>query len=240
MTNKKSLAEKYTKILLDEINGGRYSSLDMLPPEKEIAETYNISRTVVRDCLGTLENEGFISRKHGIGTIINKHVVDIKVRMDLEEEFLDMVQSAGYTPGTQDINYQFIKDNELANDFGINNNEFLMVSRVITADNTPVIYCEDYISSSLIINKDFSIDDFQTPIFSFLDENCKCNVNLDVTEVKAIAANSHISKKLDTAFGEPILFLDETGYTLHGKPILHSKEYYKNGYMNHMILRRKI
>ena len=36
------------------------------------------------DCLSTLEQEGFISRKHGIGTIINQHVLDVKVRLDLE------------------------------------------------------------------------------------------------------------------------------------------------------------
>ncbi len=52
----------------------------------------------MRDCLSTLEREGFISRKHGIErTIINQHVLDVKVRLDLEEEFLDMIRSAGYT-----------------------------------------------------------------------------------------------------------------------------------------------
>ena len=37
-----------------------------------------------------------LGRKHGVGTVINKHVLDVETRMDLEKEFLDMVKDAGY------------------------------------------------------------------------------------------------------------------------------------------------
>ena len=80
MSKPQQLSEKYTKEIFQEIKSGIYSRADRLPSEPDIAKHFGISRTMVRDCLSTLEREGFISRKHGIGTIINQHVLDVKVR----------------------------------------------------------------------------------------------------------------------------------------------------------------
>ena len=80
MSKPQQLSEKYTKEIFQEIKSGIYSRADRLPSEPDIAKHFGISRTMVRDCLSTLEREGFISRKHGIGTIINQHVLDVKVQ----------------------------------------------------------------------------------------------------------------------------------------------------------------
>lgn len=90
------LSEEVTRRLLEEIRFGRYQDMKKLPPEVELAGQLGVSRTLLRDCLAILEREGFISRKHGVGTVINKHVLDVETRMDLEKEFLDMVKDAGY------------------------------------------------------------------------------------------------------------------------------------------------
>ena len=90
------LSEEVTRSLLKEIRTGRYSQLKKLPPEVELASQLGVSRTLLRDCLAILEREGFISRKHGVGTVINKHVLEVETRMDLEKEFMDMVADAGY------------------------------------------------------------------------------------------------------------------------------------------------
>ena len=78
--------------ILQEIKTGIYQNLSRLPPEVEIAETLGVSRTVVRDSLSILEREGFVTRKHGLGTIINRHVLSVVTRIDLEKEFLVMLR----------------------------------------------------------------------------------------------------------------------------------------------------
>src|SRR5690606_4467793 len=85
--------------LLTEMRDGAYRHAERLPRESILAERLNISRTQLRDSLAQLEREGFISRRHGVGTVINRHVLNIKVRMDIEIEFSDMIAQCGYTPG---------------------------------------------------------------------------------------------------------------------------------------------
>lgn len=89
-----SLTEMATQKILAQIREGEYREAQRLPPEKEIALQIGVSRTVVRDAMAVLEREGFISRKHGLGTVINRHVIAITNRMDLEQEFCEEVRAA--------------------------------------------------------------------------------------------------------------------------------------------------
>ena len=90
------LSEEITQRLLHEIREGCYANCRKLPPELTLAKEMGVSRTLIRDCLSALEREGFISRKHGVGTIVNPHILNATTRMDLEKEFLEMVSDAGY------------------------------------------------------------------------------------------------------------------------------------------------
>ena len=93
MHEKMSLTEMATQKILAQIREGEYREAQRLPPEKEIALQIGVSRTVVRDAMAVLEREGFISRKHGLGTVINRHVIAITNRMDLEQEFCEEVRA---------------------------------------------------------------------------------------------------------------------------------------------------
>ena len=50
--------------------------------ELTLAKEMGVSRTLIRDCLSALEREGFISRKHGVGTIVNPHILNATTRME--------------------------------------------------------------------------------------------------------------------------------------------------------------
>ena len=49
---------------------------------------------------------------------------------------------------------------------------------------------------------------------------------MDLTEVRAVAADSRLAAVFNTAEGTPLLHMDEVGYNFWGEPILMSKEYY--------------
>ena len=80
--------------LLEEMKTGMFAQCDKLPRETELSELLGISRTQLRDALSELDREGFITRRHGVGTVINRHVLDVQNRMDIETEFLERV--SGY------------------------------------------------------------------------------------------------------------------------------------------------
>ena len=54
--------------LLEQLRNGIWQDTDHLPPELELANRLNVSRTVVRDALSELERAGYIERVRGIGT----------------------------------------------------------------------------------------------------------------------------------------------------------------------------
>ena len=89
--------------ILASMQEGAYAACQRLPRESLLAEKLGISRTQLRDILASLEREGFITRRHGVGTIINRHVLNVRTRMDIEVEFLDMIRQSGYQPGVAGV-----------------------------------------------------------------------------------------------------------------------------------------
>lgn len=53
-----------------EILKGRLQLHDPLPPERRLAETYNVSRGTVREALGRLERENLVETRRGSGTYV--------------------------------------------------------------------------------------------------------------------------------------------------------------------------
>lgn len=242
MEKPKQLSERYTLNLLQEIKSGIYAHADRLPSETDIAKQFGISRTLVRECLTILEREGFISRKHGIGTIVNQHVLNVKVRMDLEQEFLEMVESAGRKAEITYVHADLIKaDEDVAKRLKILEGESVLRStRLISADGLPAIHCVDHIAERMIVVPDYDWNLLQKPVFEFIKKYCNTDVYMDLSEVRAVAANKDIAMAFAVKEGSPLLYIDEVGYNFVGQPILYSQEHYVDGVLKHTILRKKI
>lgn len=242
MDKSKKLSDKYTQEILKEIKTGIYANTYKLPSESEIAKQFGISRTLVRDCLSVLEREGFISRKHGFGTILNQHVLQVKTRIDLEQEFLEMITAADMTPKTEFVNNSIIEANQLvAKSLKIEINEKVLCSkRLISADNQPAIYCIDYIPLRNINSKEYDLSLLDKPVFEFLVTYCNTEVYMDLSEVKAIIADDYLANIFEIEKGSPLLYMNEIGYDFFGKPVLFSQEHYRDNALKHIILRKKI
>ena len=65
------LGEQISLQLLEKIIEGYYQPGDRLPPERDLAELFNVSRVVVREALGSLLAKGIISVRQGLGTTVN-------------------------------------------------------------------------------------------------------------------------------------------------------------------------
>jgi len=55
---------------------GRLKSGDQLPPERDLAEKFVVSRTSVREALRALESLGFVEIRPGEGTFVREMSVD--------------------------------------------------------------------------------------------------------------------------------------------------------------------
>ncbi|MBR3381861.1 MAG: GntR family transcriptional regulator [Clostridia bacterium] len=229
------------ELLLHEMRYGAFSGVDRLPRESQLAVDLGISRTQLRDSLAELEREGFISRRQGVGTIINRHVLNVPVRMDLEIEFMDMVRRSGGEPSERLVKAGSVLSAHAAEKLGLERTgEMLFVSRVVLDGSKPVIYCEDFIPKRLIRRGDFTAAELEKPIFAFLADYCGKDAYLDVTEIRPYLAAGAVSRHLGVPDGTPLLFMDEVDYDFEGEPVMYSRQYYIDGVIAHKVVRRKI
>ena len=65
-----------TALIRKEIEIGTYADGDQLPPERQLSERYDTSRSTIRKALTNLEKIGLVVRKIGSGTFVNNLLFD--------------------------------------------------------------------------------------------------------------------------------------------------------------------
>lgn len=241
MSSQPAQAKTIRAQLLFAMREGEYANCDRLPRESVLSEKLGISRTQLRDILASLEREGFITRRHGVGTLINRYVLDSHARMDIEVEFLDMIRQSGFTPDVASVQVsEGMADAAIAAQLRIEEGApIIRVSRLCTADGKPAIYCEDILDKA-IVKGDYTLKDLKLPIFHFLQQFCGVSAYLDLTDLKPIVADAALSELLQVPVGAPLLHMDEVDYDIDGNPVFCSKEYFVDGIFRHTVLRKKL
>src|SRR5436309_2929591 len=80
--------------LISELNS---TGETVVPGESQLTAELGVSRATVRDALTRLEAEGLILRRKGADTIINSAALDLAARMDLQVDFLEILNEAGFS-----------------------------------------------------------------------------------------------------------------------------------------------
>ncbi|WP_409186743.1 GntR family transcriptional regulator [Amycolatopsis sp. VS8301801F10] len=73
MVDRKSGVPAFRQVAADlreKITAGRYSPGDQLPSEREMVETYGVSRPTIRDAVDMLRAEGLVTSEHGRGVFV--------------------------------------------------------------------------------------------------------------------------------------------------------------------------
>jgi GntR family transcriptional regulator len=242
MTEFKDIYAKETHAqLIREMKSGAWANATQLPRESELAAIMGISRTQLRDILAVLECEGFITRRHGVGTLINRHVLNLPVRIDMELEFLDMIHAGGHTPSVA-----FVKSEESpataeeAEKLQLQPGTVLLrCNKLCAADKKPAIYCEDMFDARLL-REPVTDKSFRAPIFQLLQDNCRINCFMDVAQLKPIVADDRLAEILQIAPGTPLMYIEEVDFDVDGNPILFSRQYFVNDYFRYNIIRKRL
>ena len=241
MNQKPTQSRSIRTQLLSAMREGEYAHCDRLPRESVLSEKLGISRTQLRDILASLDREGFITRRHGVGTVINRHVLGAQARMDIEVEFMDMIRQSGRTPGVAFVRAaEGAADEKAAGQLGIPvGTPVLKISRLCTADGRPAIYCEDIVEKAKLRHP-YTEAELRQPIFDFLQSVCGLSSYLDLTDLRPVAADAFLSGIFQLPEGTPLLNMDEVDYDIDGAPVFVSREYFADGIFHHTVLRKKL
>ena len=100
-SSKLPLYHQLYELLRSGITSGRWQPGDMLPPESELTERYEVSRTTVRQVLEMLVNEGLIYRQRGRGSFVAHPTVEQTLVRIIS--FTDDMRQRGFESGTEKI-----------------------------------------------------------------------------------------------------------------------------------------
>ncbi len=67
---KQKMSERIAEKIIQEIDNGRWRPHHKLPPEKELAAMYEVSRNTLREAVQSLAEAGYVKRMHGSGTMV--------------------------------------------------------------------------------------------------------------------------------------------------------------------------
>ncbi|EJB8374605.1 FadR family transcriptional regulator, partial [Acinetobacter baumannii] len=72
----KKLSQIIVEQLIEKIQSGEFKVGEKIPTELELIETFEVSRSVIREAITELRSLGFVETRHGIGTFVKEQTVE--------------------------------------------------------------------------------------------------------------------------------------------------------------------
>lgn len=210
-----------------------------LPSEEELAQQLGISRLTVREALAVLESDGVIARSQGKGTVINSFVPRLTSRIDTSREIDTFLQDNGYKTSSRVLGFAWRQaDKDEATKLGISEGEdILVVKKVFMADAIVAAFYVDRTPRSLFRHEDFTEQDLEKSMFTFIENICNRQITHDVLEIIPVVSDEELSKVFNVPLLTPLLRLDVLEYAEDGVPLMYNSEYYTDKFIRFTLCR---
>ncbi|AZT90782.1 GntR family transcriptional regulator [Caldicellulosiruptor changbaiensis] len=217
----------------------KFKEGDKLPSEVELAKFFGVSRATLREAMRILEEEGYVIRKHGIGTFVASRPI-LQTGMEELQSITKLMEKQGYQPHTKDViitrTYPNAKE---AHMLKINQNEeIIKIERVRLADNIPVVYCIDRLPAKLFGEKfEFKGES----LFDYLNDNLGIYIAYAVSDIiPMLAEKNGVYKKLELEKNDVVLLLDQIHFDQSDTPILYSSNFFSPKKFRFYIVRKRV
>ena len=194
-----------------------------LPSERDLAETFQVSRMTLRQAITLLVEEGVLERRVGSGTFGASTRVQEKMRGTTS--FTEIMKSQGKTPSSQLISYRrTLPSKQEVEKLGINKTEnIIRMERVRYADKLPVVYEVASIPEKFI--KNFNKEEITSHFFQTLQEH-GYKIGKSQQTIYARLAKEKIAHYLEIPRGHAILALTQVSYFEDGTAFEYVKSQY--------------
>ncbi len=215
-------------LIRDKILSGSYANGELIPTEKELEKTFNVSRITVKRALDELAQEGLVSRQRGRGTLVTYHapVSGTLGNMDgLLEDMLHIVQETevdilefDYRPASPHVTDALRLMPEAVVQHAV---------RTRHKDKTPFSYVITWVPED--IGRSFERDDLQSKPILALIEQAGVQIGRARQSVTATLADGTTGPALGLGIGSPLLKVVRIVYDIHDRPVEYIVIYYWPG-----------
>src|SRR5436309_12630764 len=100
------------EIMRERVRAGEWQPGDLIPSERELGETYGISRMTARQAITDLVNEGLFYREQGKGTFVSQNKITQQlIRLT---GFTEDIKASGQLPSTKVLSASMCPADETA------------------------------------------------------------------------------------------------------------------------------
>jgi GntR family transcriptional regulator len=205
-------------ILIEKIDSGEFKRDNQLPSEREISETYNISRMTARSALTQLVEMGYAYRVKGKGTFarlpkINRDFVNLC-------GFSQMLKSKGIKPGNKVVKLGIIEANKriamlLGTTIGT---KIFEIVRIRYGNNIPLALEFSYLPANLF-NDLFRYDFEINSLYKVIEEIYGYRLKYAKQWIKITTLNASESKILKVKENTPAFLLESITYDMDDRVV---------------------
>jgi GntR family transcriptional regulator len=226
-TSRLPLYEQLRMSLLSSIRDGSLAPGDRVESEAELCARFAVSRTVVRQALGELTQEGYLTRIQGKGTFVSE---PRQHEYMLREYFLHTaggfthdVEASGHDVASRVVGLRTTD----ASDAVVSALELIMprvvlLERLRDVDGAPVVYTRSYLPPNLCPDFEQKLrtaDLDRQSLYSFLEEECGVRIVAASRKIEAVIADEELASRLQLPAGAPLLLLTSVARDTSGRPV---------------------
>jgi GntR family transcriptional regulator len=235
-----SLSQQTHIYLRELIEAGSYQPGERLPSQDELAAQLRVSRLTLRDALRSLEQEGVIQVKHGIGTFVSpSYGHRIESGLERLESILELAARQGSEVTFDDLHVtQEPAGKEVALALRVPAGTLLTrVGRTFRVGRRPVAYMLDVAPASLLAPQEISAA-FDGSILNHLKGRSDLILSHAVANIRAINAGDELGARLKVKPKQALQLLEETLYDRDGVPVEFSRNYFVPDFFQFRVVRR--
>ena len=219
--------ERVSSWIREQIASGALLENDKLPSENQLGERFGVSRITIRRALQTLENEGLISRRQGLGSFVADH--RLHHGLDHLSDFVEDMHAAGLKPesivleeGPEKAGPKVAKALGLEEDTSV-----YRIDRLRKGNGETLAYDRTWIPmfyAHLLLQKDLEA----TTIYRVLEEEHGICVSKGAFRIEAINAPNDVAQHLDVPWGRALLLIERTTYSDADKQVYYQQRFYRS------------
>ncbi len=209
--------------LLDQLSRRQAEPGQQIPSEAEFCRAFGVSRTVVRQCLDDLVNEGLLYRRKGKGTFVAKPKIHRSLFQKLTSFYQDMVDH-GFEPETHVVEQKLVRASKaIAEQLNLEaGSKVIRLVRLRSIEQEPLALSDTYLPYALcpgLLEEDFS----HQSLYTLLEEKYGLEIARGRRAVEAIGANAEDARLLRCEMGSPLILLRGVCYLKNGCPVEYSE-----------------
>lgn len=216
------------------IDAGQLRPGDPVSSERDLAKLHQVSLMTARHALATLEHEGLVERRRGIGTFVAAPKIHFNKLMGYTEQ----MAARGLHAASRVLSLTTIDDEpEVASRLSLAPGESIIkLERVRHASEEPFALETCYLSF-----KEFPqlleahLD--RESLFAYLERNYDLKLGYSDEEIDAIPAEPHMAELLGVPRREPLLRIRQLIFSTKDRPLIYALGIYRSDRHNFMIRR---